>query len=107
MVDNAAAPRGNKGYLLMTNELEEAVRASSMYQRSTVLEMYGAQAALLVLLYKLDVVGVRKVSQSYVLTLISGSPPPPTCSIPCAVVSLSRDYLQFCPKRMADKDLAL
>lgn len=93
----------------MTDELEEAVKALSMYKRSNVLEMYGAQAALLVLLYKLDVVGVRKVSHSYAMTLISpaGSFAPPPCSIPCAVVSLSKDYLQFCPKKLADVDLQL
>lgn len=91
----------------MTNELEEAVKASDMYKRSTTLGMYGAQAALLYLLAKLDIIGVRKISQNHIMTMIGHPLPPPPCSIPCAVVSLSRDYLQFCPKRMADKDLRI
>lgn len=89
----------------MTNELEEAVKASDIYKGSTTLEMHGPQAALLYLLAKLDVIGMRRISQNHILTMVGQPLPPPPCSIACAVISLSRDYIQFCPKRMADKDL--
>ncbi len=93
---------------MVADELEEAVKSLSMYKRATILEMYGPQAALLYMLFKLDVVGMRRVSQGFAASMIVGAnTSPPPCSIPCAVVSLSKDYLQFCPKRIADKDLKI
>jgi len=88
------------------SEIEDLVKTLDMYKKPTTLELYGPQAALLVLLYKLDVVGMRRVSHGFQAMMISGSNlTPPPCSIPCTVISLSKDYLQFCPKRLADKDL--
>jgi hypothetical protein len=71
--------------------------------KQSMLNLYGPQGALLILLYRLDIVGMRRISLSYAASMMSSLNPPP-CSIPMASISLSRDYLQFCPKRMSDEE---
>lgn len=53
------------------------------------------------LLTKLNVLGVRRVSYSIASTLIVSNPVhrPPPCSVQMAITGLSLDYLQFVPKR--------
>lgn len=64
------------------------------------------QMGLLVFLYKLKILGVRRVTQSYGQVMTKGWKEPP-CSFPLAVISLQREWIQFCPPRMADKDLKM
>lgn len=52
----------------------------------------------LMLLVKLNVVGVRKVSYSYAYMMLHNAPPPP-CSIKYATVNFSQGYFQFVVKR--------
>lgn len=92
----------------MSDEDIEKLLGSSVIKRSTVLEMYGPQAALLWLLYKLDIIGIRKVGYSYAQMLVGGHTlEPPPCSIPLSVISVNKEYLQFCPKRLADPEYRL
>jgi hypothetical protein len=49
------------------------------------------------LLVRLDVLGIRKVSYSHLSQMINPQPDPP-CSIPCALVNLSKEFMQFVPK---------
>ena len=54
---------------------------------------------LLVLLTKLDVVGVRRIKYSLSSIMANINPPPiPPMSIQCALVSTYLEYLQFVPK---------
>lgn len=90
------------------DEIQKMLMGTETFKRSTVLELHGPQAALLVFLYKLGIVGVRKLSFSYAGTMIvKGGFKPPPCSIKLAVVSLSAEYIQFVPHRLADKDLKI
>ena len=55
---------------------------------------------ILLLLVKLDVLGVRKVTYSIASTMLGASAPkPPPCSIQLAIVSLALEYLQFVVKK--------
>jgi len=73
--------------------------------KQSMLNLYGPEACVLILLYRLNVVGVRRVSYSMISTLIgsSGHVPPP-CSIQQAIVTTAIEYLQFCPKRLGDEE---
>jgi hypothetical protein len=73
--------------------------------REGTLRMYGPQGCLLIMLYKLNVLGMRRVSYSYAAMMVSGSnAQPPPCSIMLPVASLSAEYLQFCPRDKGDEE---
>ena len=60
------------------------------------------------LLVNLNILGVRKVSHSYISLMLAGSSMPPTappCSLRMASVGPTLDYLQFVPKsKYPDED---
>ena len=72
--------------------------------RNSMVDLYGAQGALLILLYKLNIVGARQVSVPLSNMLVGNSGTQPPCSIPMPAFSLSAEYLQFCPKHMGDEE---
>jgi hypothetical protein len=81
---------------------------SSLFSMPTVastslVNTWGAQAMLLIFLYKLDVVGMRRLSYSAASTLLTSHVPPP-CSIRLPVVNLSLEYLQFCHRKLSDEE---
>ena len=59
---------------------------------------------ILILLCKLEVLGMRKVSWSYGQMLLQPNGPKPEPCIELAMVSLSKDFIQFVPIKKADKD---
>jgi hypothetical protein len=67
--------------------------------RSGLVNFGDKRLGVLVLLVKLDVLGVRKVSYSYASIAGGGGWQPPKCAIEMAVVSLSRDFAEFVPKK--------
>jgi hypothetical protein len=88
------------------DKIKQAINATDMWNRNTVLSLYGPQIALLHLLYKLNIVGMRRVTWSYAQMISHPGPlENPPCSIRLATVNLQVEFLQFCPKRMADEDL--
>ena len=68
-------------------------------------EWQNPRTLLLLLMYRLDIIGMRKVSYSLASMMVGPPPPVPPLSIPLAIVSLSREYLQFVPRRLEDKEL--
>lgn len=60
--------------------------------------MGSRQLGLLMLLVKLNILGVRRVSLSYTSSLINPLQAAPPCSIALAQLSLAREFLQFVPK---------
>ena len=61
---------------------------------------------LLVLLVKLNVLGIRKVTYSFGTLLSSPLKPDPPCSIPCAIVNLSKQFLPKTKYKDEDKRVA-
>lgn len=89
----------------MSDDLKDILAGLGVMRRTTALELHGPKIALLILLWKLEVIGARRLSFSYGQLLANPNFKEPPNSIALSVVSLSREYIQFCPKRLADKDL--
>lgn len=66
--------------------------------RSGLMDIVDRRLGLLMLLVKLNVVYVRKISHSHMHTMLNKTFVEPPCSIPLAVVSLQQEFLQFAPK---------
>jgi hypothetical protein len=63
---------------------------------------------ILMILVKLNVLGVRRLSYSMTHHMINGAFKEPPCSIPMAIVSMNREFLQFVPKsRYKNEDWVL
>lgn len=90
-----------------TEDAIAALNDTGLFKKNSVVNLFGPQAALLILLYRLDVVGVRKITWTMASLFAGQKLQEPPCSISLAITSINREFIQFCPKRMADKELKI